>query len=79
MTKIFEDDPYEQWLWMQQRIETLERINNEIVHHLKITTDHLDNVGKSVNQLQKDQVAILHQLHHLNTNGGKHGKTSSNT
>jgi len=76
---MFEDDPYEQFLIMQQRIETLEQINNEIVHHLKITTDHVDNIGKAVNQLQKDQVAILQQLHLLNTRGGEHGKTSSNT
>ena len=73
MTKMFEDDPYEQWLWMQQRIETLERTNNEIVHHLKITTDHLDNVGKAVNQLQKDQVNVLHTLHKLNTHGEQDG------
>lgn len=70
---MFENDPYEQFLYMQQRIETLERINNEIVHHLKITTDHVDNIGKAVNQLQKDQVNILQQLHQLNNSEDTHG------
>lgn len=66
---MYDDDPYEQFLWMQQRIATLEAINNEIVNHLKITTDHVDNIGKALNQVQKDQVAILQQLHQLNNSG----------
>jgi uncharacterized membrane-anchored protein YhcB (DUF1043 family) len=73
---MFDDlDPWEMLQIMQTRIETLETMNNEIVHHLKITTEHVDNIGKAVNQIQRDQV---HMLRTLNTLGEHNDKTSTN-
>lgn len=78
--RMFEGmDPWELIQTLQQRIETLERINNEIVKHMELTTNHLDSVGKAVNRLQKDQVDIFKNLHHLNTVGEHNDQTSNNT
>lgn len=76
MSEMFDKpDPWEMMQIMQARIETLERINNEIVNHLKITSGHLDTMGKAVNMLQRDQITILRQLNIL---GEHNDKTSSN-
>lgn len=72
-------DPWEIIQNLQTRIEKLEAINNEIVLHLQTTTNHLDSVGKAVNQLQKDQVEAYRNLHALNTHGEHNDKTSTNT
>ena len=71
-------DPWEMIQVMEQRIQTLEKINNEIVKHLEVTSNHLDSVGKAVNRLQKDQVDIYKNLHVLNTLGEHNDKTSTN-
>jgi len=56
---MFDDmDPWERMMTLQARVEALESINNEIVKHLQLTSQHVDSISKAVNQLQRDQVEI---------------------
>ena len=67
---IFDDlDPWERIVLMQQRIEQLESINNEIVKHIQITSRHIDNLNKSIHQMQMDHVELIGYQMRVNKNG----------
>ena len=59
---MFDDlDPWERIMLLQTRVEQLESINNEIVKHLQLTSQHVDSISKAVNQLQRDQVDLIRE------------------
>jgi hypothetical protein len=54
MSQIFEDmDPWERILIMQQRVELLEKIQEELIRSVTIQQEHMKNVNLAVMSLQK--------------------------
>ena len=54
MSMMFEDiDPWERLMILQQRVEMLERIQEELIRSVTIQQEHMKNVNLAVMSLQK--------------------------
>jgi hypothetical protein len=54
MNNMFDDiDPWERLLLLQQRVEMLERIQEELIRSVTIQQEHMKNVNLAVMSLQK--------------------------
>jgi hypothetical protein len=54
MNNMFEDiDPWERLMILQQRVEMLERIQEELIRSVTIQQEHMKNVNLAVMSLQK--------------------------
>jgi hypothetical protein len=51
---MFEDiDPWERLMILQQRVEMLERIQEELIRSVTIQQEHMKNINLAVMSLQK--------------------------
>ena len=54
MNNMFDDiDPWERLLLLQQRVEMLERIQEELIRSVTIQQEHMKNINAAVMTLQK--------------------------
>ena len=54
MNNMFEDiDPWERLMILQQRVEMLERIQEELIRSVTIQQEHMKNINLAVMSLQK--------------------------